>query len=474
MTDKEKYEMNFPTKEANGHAAEPFTCQMSKFQILKNLFVVSFGFVFLFTAFQSMANLQSSLNKEEGVGTASLSTLYGALVVSCMFVPPILIAHLGCKWTIPLSMCGYVLYMGANFYAVWGTMIPAAIILGLGAAPLWSAKCAYLTETGIWYAKLTGQSEDATINRFFGIFFMIFQTSQIWGNLISSTVFSPTPENGTTLNVTNDLNKCGANFDPIDPPANNTNLKKPEQNQVYLLCGIYIGCAVAAVIIISVLLDKIILEKDERRQGRPSPKLLIATFKHLISSPAQLLLIPLTIYSGVEQAFISGDYTKSYITCSLGIWNVGYVMICYGVVDAICSFSFGRMVQYVGHIPFFILAFIVHGGVQITLLFWIPDPDAIVIFYVLAALWGMGDAVIQTQINAFYGFLFKDNTEPAFANYRLWESVGFIFAYAYNDFIVTNIKIYVCMAFLVVGMAGYGTVEVMQRTRSARSADITK
>jgi len=30
-------------------------------------------------------------------------------------------------------------------------------------------------------------------------------------------------------------------------------------------------------------------------------------------------------------------------------------MICYGVVDAICSFAFGRLVQFVGHIPFFVL-----------------------------------------------------------------------------------------------------------------------
>ena len=46
---------------------------------------------------------------------------------------------------------------------------------------------------------------------------------------------------------------------------------------------------------------------------------------------------------------------QSYISCSIGIWNVGFVMICYGVVDATCSFTFGRLVQYVGHIPFFIL-----------------------------------------------------------------------------------------------------------------------
>ena len=30
-------------------------------------------------------------------------------------------------------------------------------------------------------------------------------------------------------------------------------------------------------------------------------------------------------------------------------------MICYGVVDAVCSFTFGQLVKYVGHIPFFIL-----------------------------------------------------------------------------------------------------------------------
>ena len=46
---------------------------------------------------------------------------------------------------------------------------------------------------------------------------------------------------------------------------------------------------------------------------------------------------------------------QAYVSCSLGIWNIGYIMIVYGVVDAICSFGFGRLVQYVGHIPFFVL-----------------------------------------------------------------------------------------------------------------------
>ncbi|KAK3600236.1 hypothetical protein CHS0354_030267 [Potamilus streckersoni] len=154
------------------------TFKMTKFQIIKNVLVVSLGFLFLFTSFQSLSNLQSSLNRAEGLGTIGLSVIYGALVISCMFLPPVTIARLGCKWTVAISMLCYILYMAANFYATFYTIIPAAIILGLGAAPLWSAKCTYLTQAGVWYAKMTGKTEDDTINRFFGVFFMIFQTSK--------------------------------------------------------------------------------------------------------------------------------------------------------------------------------------------------------------------------------------------------------------------------------------------------------
>lgn len=153
--------------------------KMSKFQVLKNLVVVSVAFLFLFTAFQSLSNLQSSLNREDGIGTVGLSVIYGALVISCMFLPPFIIDLIGCKWTVAFSMLCYILYMAANFYATWWTIIPSAVILGIGAAPLWSAKCTYLTQTGAWYSKMTGRTEDDIINRFFGVFFMIFQTSKI-------------------------------------------------------------------------------------------------------------------------------------------------------------------------------------------------------------------------------------------------------------------------------------------------------
>lgn len=76
-----------PDKSTVAEAEDPLKCPMSRLRIFKNILVLSFGFMFLFTAFQSMANLQTSLNKEQGVGAWSLSAIYAALIVSCMFLP---------------------------------------------------------------------------------------------------------------------------------------------------------------------------------------------------------------------------------------------------------------------------------------------------------------------------------------------------------------------------------------------------
>ncbi len=100
----------------------------SKGKILNNLIIISLAWVLLFTAFQSMANLQSSLNSDEGLGTASLSTIYLTLVVSCLLVPPLLIDKLGLKTTIIVSQFTYLLFIASNMYPKWHILIPAAVL----------------------------------------------------------------------------------------------------------------------------------------------------------------------------------------------------------------------------------------------------------------------------------------------------------------------------------------------------------
>jgi hypothetical protein len=62
-----------------------------KWRIMKNIVVISLAFMVHFTAFQGAGNLQSSVNAAEGLGTASLATIYFSLILSNVFLPVVMI-----------------------------------------------------------------------------------------------------------------------------------------------------------------------------------------------------------------------------------------------------------------------------------------------------------------------------------------------------------------------------------------------
>ena len=104
----------------------------ARIRVYKNLLITGFSWIFLFTAYGGLALLQSSLNSDGGLGTASLSTIYVALIISCLVLPTTLIEKLGIKYTIVFSEITYILYIFANIYPKYYTLIPTAIILGFG------------------------------------------------------------------------------------------------------------------------------------------------------------------------------------------------------------------------------------------------------------------------------------------------------------------------------------------------------
>ena len=76
-------------------------------------------------------------------------------------------------------------------------------------------------------------------------------------------------------------------------------------------------------------------------------------------------------------------------------------------------------------------------------------------------LWKRRTPIINIHlfIVALYGSLFSKESDAAFCNYRMWESIGFIIAFAYSSFLCTSVKLYVTLSGLIIGMIGYGIVE---------------
>ncbi|XP_078503081.1 protein unc-93 homolog A-like [Lissotriton helveticus] len=424
---------------------------------LKNIFILSFGMLFLYIAYVGLQILQSSLNQEENMGVVSLSVMYGAFCCSCLFLGPVVMRKFGCKWTIVVSMCCYITYTLANFYPKWYTLITSSVLLGLGGGALWAAKSTYITVCGSKQAASRQRAAEDVINEYFGTFFLILQTCRIWGNLISSLIldFSRGPRvhglNGTY---------CGAND---CPGPEDIKSHRPSDTVIYTLLGSYTGCGVLGVTLIVIFLDQVDTkegqEMDENTQSFFSA--FLSTFRQL-GDKRQLLLIPITMFSGLEQGFIASDYTKSYVTCVLGLKFVGYVMICFGASNAICCLLVGKISLYTGRILLFVLGAVVHIGCIIALLLWNPQKHQFAVFFVISGLWGVADAVWQARTSALYGVLFEKNKAAAFSNCCLWESVGFVAAFGYGSYLCVDVKLYILLCVLVLAMLLYGIVEFLE------------
>ena len=152
--------------------------KLEKKQIMKNIFLISFAFMLIFNV-GGLNMIQSSLHRVEGMGVITTSVSYASLMLSCMFLPKMVIKLIGHKWTIALSFWSFILYIAANGYAVWATMITASVIMGVCAAPLWAAQCSYFTISGKRYAVLNNEDEKAVVSRFFGIFFTFFRIGEL-------------------------------------------------------------------------------------------------------------------------------------------------------------------------------------------------------------------------------------------------------------------------------------------------------
>ncbi|KAI8436993.1 hypothetical protein MSG28_010395 [Choristoneura fumiferana] len=430
-------------------------------RIVKNVVVISVAFMLHFTAYSGAANLQSSINAEAGLGTASLAAVYAGLIFSNIFLPVAVIKWMGTKWAMSLSFVTYMPYMAAQLWPRFYTMIPAGLMVGLGGGPLWCAKCTYISVVSEVHSKISGIPAEALLVRFLGLFFMIFQMNQVWGNLISSLVLSSS-DNAAAVTAVNETMiplVCGANFLPSQDAGEV--LQSQPQAKIQTIAGIYLACMAGAALIVAVGVDSM-RRYDSGRSGSGGGKsgvALLAVTLRLLVEPNQMLLIVINVFIGMQQAFFGADFTASFVSCAIGTGTVGFVMVTYGLADAIGCVVTGYLAKLSGRIPLICAATVVHAGLLVTLLAWRVHAGGGVVMYAIAVLWGLADSVWMVQINAYYGILFPGREEAAFSNFRLWESVGYIIAYVISPYLRTSAKTYTLLIMMLLGVAGYFTVE---------------
>ncbi|EPB75786.1 hypothetical protein ANCCEY_05144 [Ancylostoma ceylanicum] len=429
-------------------------------KIKANLLIISVAFLFLFSAFNGLSNLQTTVNNE--LGADSLAVLYTSLAVSSLFVPSYMINRLGCKLTLITAMGIYVFYMAVNIRPSYSSLIPASILAGMAGSCLWGANCVYITEMGIRYANLNIESENTVIVRFFGYFFMIIHSGQVFGNLLSSFIMTAAMKPSDPLDEV--YTTCGHSF-----PTNLSelsekaaqNLERPHQRVYLSVCLTYLACAIVAVMIVSMFLNA--LHKDIVNRSK-APVFDAAVLKQTLMNFKNMrimLLVPLTVFNGVEQAFVAGIFTKAFVACGLGVSHIGFVCTAFGVADAICSLVFGPLIKLFGRMPLFVFGAVNNMLMIVTLMIWPLNPADKAILYVAGSVWGMADAVWNTQINGFWVALVgRQSLDLAFTSYRFWESIGLALGFVMARQLSVELILLISFCLLLLGMTGYCAIEV--------------
>ncbi|XP_060071229.1 protein unc-93 homolog A-like [Ylistrum balloti] len=356
------------------------------FTFKKNLVFLCISFITLFSSFRAIQNLQSSINDKGNLGIIAMGVVHGAMFLTCLWAPSI-INKLSAKWALVIGMFSFLTWIGANFYPTFYTLIPTAIFSGCGQGILWTAEISYILKLAFDSSRVSRGNIDKEVLRFHGIFLACFQTTHIWGNLISSFVLNfykeepksfympsnmsgapiPSEDMGEDAGV---LNNCGV-LHPCGIPDYSKTTGVDNLNVVWKLMCAYMVLGFIGFCLIFFCLDRIGAKVD------PEKTSLSIVGQHLtllISHKTFPLLIPLLIFSGLQQGFIFADFTK---------WFFSFALICVTCPeDADIAFANYRLLQSFGLAFSFISGTFVcvSGKLYILIIMLVVS----VMFYVLA------------------------------------------------------------------------------------------
>jgi len=336
-----------------------------------------------------------------------------------------------------------------------------------------------MTSCAYNYANIGGDEAKSALGLFSGIFFGIFQLTQISGNLIESLVYKSKKDSPVPLFIVYlSCAMLGAisilflrRVDPVeDETATKPLLTKPAESE-----------ETAPVVRNSSSLN--LTDSPSNRSSTSIAKsggdqsvveLLLETIR-LWRNPKMLLLIPLLFLSGLEQGWVFGAFTTTFVSPSLGKTNIGYVMVAFGAADVVGSFVFGKLSDVIGRPPVLVFGFVCQTAVALSLLFADVAPGEWAPLLVCAAVWGFGDASWNTQISAILGELFPHSLNAAFANFKLFQSLLMGVAFLLGSILSSRPKLYLWLlvVFLVVSIVCVLAALAMDKAEKRKAKKIS-
>ncbi|XP_037891708.1 UNC93-like protein MFSD11 [Glossina fuscipes] len=417
-----------------------------------NIFLVGFGFMLLFTAFQTLANIEKtileSLKKDDasftGDGYVSLSIIY--LTFSLFnWLAPSFIASTSPRVAMVVGSLIYIFFMTTFLYPMTGLLYTASALLGFGAATLWTGQGALLARC----------SDSSNISRNSGIFWALLQCNMFFGNLFVYFAFRNKAhiDENTRLMVVIVLSAVG-------------------------FAGVLFLIAVRRVPDNSEMGDT---NANMSRSAWGNARYALQSAGKLFITRDMMLLTLTFVYTGLELSFFSGIYGPS-VGFTEKIHEtpkeyVGIIGICIGIGGVTAGTVFGILgskTARFGRNPIVITAYVIHLVAFFLIYLNLPDnapfketedvsyidPPKIWLALLCALMLGLGDGSFNTQIYSMLAGVFVKQSAAAFAIFKFTQSVAAAIAFFYAYHLGLGVQLGILVIFATFGTITFCFVEL--------------
>lgn len=313
----------------------------------KRLLCIGFGFLCLFSSAFALRNLQSSLPGYDPTlglitfGCLRLLTWFGGLIAASI------VSKLRPKWTMVVGTIGFILYPMSNIYPVSYILIPCALMCSVSVGMVWGAEGVYMINLAATYAFVSQKSLMSVIGTFNGAVAMLFQSSHVLGNLLTSLLlsdqiqwFSPlstlkgnataplvnlstvyastsisydeadfwSANEGNTTSASYNVPLCGLEFYSIEQQL--VGARNVDPRQYHLVFGVFI--ALSFIGFGFMLLLKPL--KIVRTTGNNNIAFNMVRLLKTVVNPRILLLTPCVMGVGLSSSIVMADYTKVIVS----------------------------------------------------------------------------------------------------------------------------------------------------------------
>uniref|UniRef100_A0A8C7CZ64 Major facilitator superfamily domain containing 11 n=1 Tax=Oncorhynchus kisutch TaxID=8019 RepID=A0A8C7CZ64_ONCKI len=415
---------------------------------LLNIIILGFGFMFMFTAFQTCGNIEQTVIKSfnstefHGSGYTSMAIIYGVFSASNLIAPSV-VAVIGPQLSMFFSGLVYSGYIAMFIHPYTWSFYTASVVVGIAAAILWTAQGNLLTIN----------STDATIGRNSGIFWALLQFSLFFGNMYiyfawHGHVHISDKDRQTVFISLTVISLVGSFlFFLIQKPEPEATPSEASES----------------------------LLQTESTETQLTDMCPLLTEKALqLSVTKEMLLLSISIaYTGLELTFYSGVY-GTCIGAMTQFGNdakslIGLSGIFIGLGEILGGGVFGMLnkCNRFGRNPVVLLGLITHF-VAFYLIFLNIASDAPIapeegthlqayftprytVALLCSFLLGLGDSCFNTQLLSIVGFMFREDSAPAFAVFKFVQSITAALAFFYSNYLLLHWQL---LIMVVVGFLG--------------------